>query len=751
MKSRLLLSLLLPFVACALQWWLWAYLSPYVWFLFFPVAFFSAWIGGFSGGIAATAISALLVWYVFMPKTFSFELDNPASAFSIVVFVIMGALFAFLFERLRHAMQRTGKELQVSETRFEATFEQAAVGIALAMPDGRWLRVNRKLCEIVGYGCDELLAKTFWDITHPEDVETDHANLQGMLSGDTGTYSKEKRFICKDGSHVWINLTVSLVRKPDATPDYFIAIVEDIQMRRQAEAGLQKSATQLIESQRLAGIGNWMWDTRADRHTWSEEIYYIYGRDPSLPPAIYPEVQRYFTPESWARLSAAVEKGLAEGTAYACDAEVVRPDGTHRWIIARGEAARDADGNIVNLHGTVQDITERKRAEESLRESEERLAGIIDSAMDAIISVDERQLIRLYNPAAEKMFGLGVAEATGQPLARLIPERFRHAHEGHIRNFAQTGMTARRMGLLGEVSGLRLNGEEFPVEASISQTRHAAGNLFTVILRDITDRRRAEEEILRLNADLERRVEERTAKLTIANRELDSFSYAVSHDLRAPLRAMSGFSQALGEDYGSQLQGEAKVYLEQIDIASRKMSELVDGLLVLSRSTRGELHHDEIDLTGLAHRLLDELAQGEPERQVARQVATGIVVFGDARMIEVVMRNLLGNAWKYTAHAAAPEIRVFAEERDGSRFFCVADNGAGFDMAHANRLFQPFQRLHRQEEFAGIGIGLATVQRIVHRHGGVIEARGEPGKGAVFGFTLSGKPAADSAPDKKEQ
>jgi PAS domain S-box-containing protein len=612
MKTRSALAVLLPFLTCYIQWLLWDYMAPSVWFLFFPSAFFSAWLGGIFAGLAATFISALLAWYVFIPTTFSFNLENPASAFSIVAFILMGALYVFIFERMRALMRQADKNLQVSESKFEATFEQAAVGIAMVAPDGHWLRVNHKLCDIFGYTNDELMSKTFQDITYPDDLDSDVTLVQQMLAGEINSYAIEKRYLRKDGSPVWTNLSVALVRNPDTTPDYFISVVENIHKRKQSEAELLETAATLKEAQRLAGIGNWRWDVKNDVHIWSDEIYLIYGRDPSLPPAVYPEVQQYFTPESWTNLSALEAKALTAGTSYECDAEVVRPDGTHRWITARGAATKNESGNIIKLHGTVQDISQRKHAEEEIRQ---------------------------------------------------------------------------------------------------------------------------------LNADLERHVDERTAELITANRELDSFAYAVSHDLRAPLRAMSGFSQALAEDFGSQLRGEAKVYLEQIDLASHKMSDLIDGLLVLSRSTRGELQHDTVNISVLAENLLAEMRQLDPERSVSVQVEAGLRAQGDTRMIELVLRNLLSNAWKYSSREQSATIRVYAEMRNGVNRFCVADNGAGFDMAHANRLFQPFQRLHRQEEFPGIGIGLATVQRIVHRHGGIIEARGEPGKGAVFCFTLAGTPS----------
>ena len=249
------------------------------------------------------------------------------------------------------------------------------------------------------------------------------------------------------------------------------------------------------------------------------------------------------------------------------------------------------------------------------------------------------------------------------------------------------------------------------------------------------------------NATLAQRVDERTAELVAANRELDSFAYAVSHDLRAPLRAMSGFSHALTEDLGAQLSDDVRVDLEQINLASLRMGELIDALLALSRSSRAELRHDTVDISAMARAILAELARTDPDpqRQIDCAIESGLSVRGDARMLDTLMTNLLNNAWKYTQHTPRPSIRVYASE--GNAAICIADNGAGFDMAHAGKLFEPFQRLHRQEEFAGIGIGLATVSRIVQRHGGVMTADGAPGKGATFCFALP--PADDVLKDKE--
>ncbi len=237
--------------------------------------------------------------------------------------------------------------------------------------------------------------------------------------------------------------------------------------------------------------------------------------------------------------------------------------------------------------------------------------------------------------------------------------------------------------------------------------------------------------------ELERQVAERTASLTVANRELASFAYSVSHDLRAPLRAIHGFSQALEEDYADRLDAEGVGYLGRVRAATERMGQLIDGLLQLAQVTRDELSRAPVDLSRLAVEVVADLRAGDPDRVVAVQIDPDVWVQGDRRTLALVLQNLIGNAWKFTRRADGASIAFSATEQDGERVFVVSDNGAGFDMTYAGKLFGAFQRLHPAAEFEGTGIGLATVQRIVLRHGGRIWAEGTPGAGAKFSFTLS--------------
>jgi len=244
------------------------------------------------------------------------------------------------------------------------------------------------------------------------------------------------------------------------------------------------------------------------------------------------------------------------------------------------------------------------------------------------------------------------------------------------------------------------------------------------------------ESILRLNAELEQRVADRTAQLEAATRELEMFSYSVSHDLRAPLRHIDGFSQALLDDFAPKLNATGKEYLDRIRRSTLRIMEMVDALLELSRYGRSKLSKESVDLSALVKEIGAELLRSQPDRQVKLQVAEGLTVRGDGRLLKVVLQHLIGNAWKFTAGKDAPLIEFFSTEWEGRPAFAVRDNGAGFDTSYADKLFAPFQRLHSQQEFPGLGIGLAIIKRIVSLHGGKVRAEAEVGKGATFTFTL---------------
>jgi len=291
-------------------------------------------------------------------------------------------------------------------------------------------------------------------------------------------------------------------------------------------------------------------------------------------------------------------------------------------------------------------------------------------------------------------------------------------------------------------------------QAELQRLLHEADESRRVLLSVIEDQKTAEEVIRRLNAELEQRVIERTAQLESANKELEAFAYSVSHDLRAPLRGIDGWSLALQEDYGDRLDAQAFQYLSRVRAEAQRMGQLIDAMLQLARVTRAEMQRRPVDLSALAQTVVARLEEAQPERQLAMVIQPDLTAYGDARQLEIVLTNLLGNAWKFTG--ARPQARIeFGTIEDfrlpnadlggsekspianrKSQIYYVRDNGAGFDMAYANNLFGAFQRLHKASEFPGTGIGLATVQRIIHRHGGRTWAEAAVGQGATFYFTL---------------
>jgi PAS domain S-box-containing protein len=380
------------------------------------------------------------------------------------------------------------------------------------------------------------------------------------------------------------------------------------------------------------------------------------------------------------------------------------------------------------------DTRRRARVEEALRDSEEQFRQVFEESPSGILLVEEDRRVRRANPAFCRLLGstedeLRLSPAAGDSLLNLIFET------GWISSADQTRFQSER-------EYVTRSGGTAWVNVHATKLRNSNGrpvcNL--ALIEDITDRKRADREIREMNDSLERRVAQRTAEamesnhqLESANRELEAFAYSVSHDLRAPLRSVDSFSQIILDEYAEKLDEEGASYLRRIRAGAQQMGQLIDDLLNLSRVSRGPLEREPVNLSSLASTIVNDLRDQEPGRTVDITIAPDIQAHCDARLIRVVLTNLIGNAWKFTGKQERACLEFGAT--DGAAYF-VRDNGAGFDMAYASQLFAPFQRLHQVSEFAGTGIGLATVQRIILRHGGRIWAESAVGQGATFYFTL---------------
>jgi len=641
---------------------------------------------------------------------------------------------------------RTELRLRLSEEKFSVVFQSVPDALTLtSIEDGRILDLNENFSRLFGHSRDEAVGRTTIDLKLWRD-NADRAKFIGELLPQGHAYDREVELLKKSGESVTglvsgkiLNLQqgvcllsvihdVTEQRKLEKEVALDRArLIEEIAERKKAEESLRASETFLREAQAMGRIGNWSIDAAALNYAWSDEMYAIHGVAPGLPIS-HDDYQKIIHPGDRGRVLEAMRAGILDAQRqFVIDYRILRPDGSERFVTLVGKTISDGQGRLVSVHGTVQDITERIEQERQIK----HLASFPTLNANPVIEIGIDGSVRYANAAA--MAALA-EQGVGSDFRLFLPgtpdELIRLRSQCVEKPLAQEFQ-------IGDATFLR----------NVNAPSEDALRVYAV---DITKRVRLEKEVRALNAELDLRVRQRTAELSAANKELEAFSYSVSHDLRSPLRSIDGFSHAFLEDFGDKIPQEGLEYLDRIRNASQRMGRLIDNMLLLSRLTRSQLYMQETDISSLSAEVAEELAQGNPRPGVEVSIEPGMKVVCDQQLLRIVLTNLLGNAWKFTSKRENAHIAVgTVDDPERGHAFFVRDDGAGFDAAYTSKLFTAFERLHGQQEYPGIGVGLATVQRAIRRHGGEVWAIGQVDRGATFFFTIPVLPISEPQEEKR--
>jgi len=577
--------------------------------------------------------------------------------------------------------------------------------------------------------------EAYRNIIHPDDLPIVESAIERTFN-DAVPYYVKHRFITSDGSIHWLNSQGEVYRNKQGTPIRMIGTVQDITERKLAEDALMESQQKLAMHLQHTPLGVIDWNPNLEIIEWNPAAEKIFGysRNEALGKSpfglIVSETIKPQLEEVWKALVS------NEGGYKKTNENITK---NNRQIICEwyNTPLVDDTGKVIGVSSLVQDITDRIRVQEELEKHRLHLeelvksrteqiheqALVIDQVHDSVVSTDFNGIVKSWNKGAEKMFGYSATQAIGKNISFIYPI------DQHDFLFNEILPKLKEKGELEtEVEVLRKNGERFFALLSLSIKHDLNGNPSGLIgyTIDITDRKKSEYKILRQQKALE-----------AANKELEAFSYSVSHDLRSPLRAIDGFSAALLEDYYDLLDDNGKHYFQRIRRSAQRMADLIDDLLQLSRVGRLQIKKEPVNLSLLALDIVQKYKFENPERDVDIEIEENMNVKGDPSLLHVALDNLISNAWKYTAKTPSAKIQLYRTKLNGTFTYCIKDNGVGFDMTYVNKLFGAFQRLHTSDDFSGNGIGLATVSRIITRHGGGIWAEGDVNKGATFFFTLS--------------
>jgi PAS domain S-box-containing protein len=616
--------------------------------------------------------------------------------------------------------------LRASEERFAKMFREAPEAMTLVRAaDSTYIDVNREFERLTGFARQEALGRTSLDLGLWREPQEREAMLRALReSGGLGNLE----FVLRRRDGTPRSMLLNGVTVEIAQEACWLFVLRDVTERKQAETALRESEQRFRDLTELFADFYWEQDaqyrfvTRVGS-TWEHRPYpaeEVIGRRRWELRALN------LSEADWERHRADLE---ARREFRNFEVERPTPGGGTRWI---SRPMFDAQGRFRGYRGVGRDITERKHAERALRESEQRFRTLVELSSDWYWVTDAEH--RFTFREGEILHRMGIAPEADYGKRRWEMPDFVNmsaadwaAHRARLERREEfRDLLLGRRSPDGRVHWATISGRPQYDTAGRFLGYHGTG-------RDVTQQVHAEERLRNFNMELERKVVERTAELDAANKELEAFTYSVSHDLRAPLRAIDGFSRMLAERHAAALGEEARDYLQRVRAAARRMSQLIEDLIAFSRIGRAALHKRAVDLSALATLVAKELAAGAPERRVEWRLAQGLAAHADPGLARLVLENLLGNAWKYTGRTPRAVIEF---GRTAAGEFMVRDNGAGFDPAHAEGLFQPFRRLHAQEEFEGTGVGLATVKRIVERHGGQVRGAGAVGAGATFYFTL---------------
>ena len=639
------------------------------------------------------------------------------------------------------ARKRAEEALRQSEEKFSQAFATNPAATALArLEDGLILDVNQAWLATMGYRREEVIRVSSPELglwATPEERRRFVAELEekGSVHGWEVTQPR------KSGEPVTLLLSAAILNI--AGERVVLSASVDITARKRAVEAVRESEAQF---RTLANaIPQLCWMANADGFIfWYNDRWYEYtGTTPEQMEGW--GWQSVHDPQALPAVLDRWKSSIATGEPFDMVFPLRSGDGVFRSFLTRIVPVRDQNGKVVRWFGTNTDISEQRAVEEALRESRARLEAALASMTDAVFISDSQGRFTHFNDAFATFHKFRSQAECAKTFAAYPDILDVFLPDGSP---APVDMWAVPRALRGEMATnaeyvLRRKdtGERWVGSYSFGPIRGHEGRIVgaVVVGRDITESKQAEEEVRRLNAELEQRVRDRTAQLEASNKELEAFAYSVSHDLRAPLRGVDGWSLALLEDYCSQCErvdGKGRRYLERVRSETQRMGRLIDDLLQLSRITRAEMHCDWVDLSEVAESIAARLRENHPRRSLEFAIQPGLRASADARLLDVALTNLLENAVKFTGPRERARIEFQHTGRDGKSAFVIRDNGVGFDMAYAGMLFGAFQRLHSESEFPGTGIGLATVQRVVHRHGGRIWAEAEPDRGAAFYFTL---------------